>query len=81
MIKPQAHLGSVADERLAGQVLALADFGVTVGKAAAGQADAQVGVWAKSLPDAQLGVQIGGSQGNAERQGELPALPRESEAR
>ena len=58
----------MAGEGLLAQIFSLADFPVTVGKPAAGQADGQVRVRAQDMTDAQLGVHVNRRDGQSQSQ-------------
>src|SRR6266403_2298808 len=69
MVNTAGSGGAVAGEGFFRQILSLAHLLVAVGKTAAGEADAEIGLRAEGMGDAQLRVEIDGRDGKA--QGEV----------
>ena len=68
MIDARGDFPAVAFEGLAGIVCAAMDFIVTVGKAAAGQAEAKIRVRPQTMDKAEFGIQIHRRHGQPQRQ-------------
>ena len=56
----------MAEEGFVLAKIALADFGVAVGKAAAGQAEAHIGMWAERAADAEFRIHVDRGEGQAQ---------------
>jgi len=68
MIDTGRESGSGAIKTLFRKVFAAFDLVIIVGEAAAGDADAEIGVFAECVPDAEFGINVGGGNGQPERQ-------------
>src|SRR5258708_8153205 len=66
MVNTAGKGGAVAGEGFLGQILSLAHLLVAIGEAAAGEADAEIGIRAEGMGDAELGVEIDGRDGEAQ---------------